>query len=58
MTPREQMQYARTAIRIVSFNVIDKPGMVCIEVLKDCQTGKTGIKIVPRTELVNLTIFA
>lgn len=58
MTPREQMQYANKAIRIVSFNVIDKPGMVCIEVLKDRDSGKTGIKIVPRSELLNLTIFA
>jgi hypothetical protein len=58
MNRSEQMQYANKAIRIVSFNVIDKPGMVCIEVLKDRHSGKTGIQIIPRTDLLNLTIFA
>lgn len=32
--------------RILSFNVVGRPGCVCIEILKDREHGETGVKII------------
>lgn len=53
-----QMRLSDFAYRIVSFSVIDRPGMVCIEVLKDRTTGKTGIKIVEAQSLIGRTLHS
>lgn len=55
---RNMTQFANKVIRIVSFQVIDQPGKVCIEILKDRDTGKTGIQIVNITDLKDCVIYA
>ncbi|ASD52185.1 hypothetical protein PspYZU08_09 [Pseudomonas phage PspYZU08] len=55
---RECIQYANKAVRIVSFDVIDRPGCVAIEVIKCRETGKVGIKIVQRSELIGALLVS
>lgn len=43
---------------IASTRVIDQPGCIAINVLKDRVTGKTGFKIVQADFLIGRTVFA
>ena len=43
---REMVQMVDFVYRILSFTVIDQPGCVCIEILKDRHNGKAGVKII------------
>ena len=51
-------QLADLVFTIVSTKVVDQPGCIAINIIKDRYTGKTGIKIVQADSLAGRTVFA
>lgn len=50
-------QFAALVFTIVSTDVIDRPGCIAVNILKDRHTGKTGMQIVPTDWLIGKTSF-
>ncbi|AWH14622.1 hypothetical protein [Pseudomonas phage 22PfluR64PP] len=55
---QQATQMADLVFTIVSTRVIDRPGCIAVNILKDRETGKTGFKIVQADFLIGRTVFA
>lgn len=51
-------QMADLVFTIVATEVIDQPGCIAINIIKDRGHGKTGLKIVQADFLIGRTVFA
>lgn len=55
---QQAMQMAEIVFTIVATKVIDQPGCIAINILKDRHSGKTGLQIVQADFLVGKEVFA
>ena len=51
-------QLADLVFTIVATKVIDQPGCIAVNILKDRATGRTGLMIVQADFLIGRTVFA
>ena len=54
---QQAMQMAAMVFTIVATKVIDQPGCIAINIIKDRNSGKTGLQIVQADFLVGKEVF-
>lgn len=54
---QQAMQMADMVFTIVATKVIDQPGCIAINIIKDRNSGKTGLQIVQADFLVGKEVF-
>ena len=55
---QQAIQFADIVFTIVATQVIDQPGFIAINILKDRHSGKTGLQVVKADFLVGKEVFA